>query len=303
MRLAPRGAIDVGSNTVRLLVARPADHSVRPLLETGRFVRLGQGVDETGMLQPERAEIAMRTIGTLIDKADAAGAEQVHAFATSAVRDAANGPHFVEWIHEHTGIDIEILSEYREGELTYLGATLGLTLPGVTIVADLGGRSTEIVAADPSGVGWVCSLPIGSGRLTEGFITHDPPRRAELRDIAEHVSDTVRTLPRTRARTLVLTGGTARQIGRILHAGELPVRIDRSQLDRTLTILREQGVRKIVQRYSIRPERAEVLPAGIQALQAIARYYRPDAIVVTRQGIREGVIVDSLRREGRWSAA
>jgi exopolyphosphatase/guanosine-5'-triphosphate,3'-diphosphate pyrophosphatase len=306
----PRAALDVGSNTVRVLVARPAGRGVQPVLEKGIFVRLGQGVDEIGRLNRERVDAALAAVGALVDDARSAGADAIHMVATSAVRDATDGLDFAAAVRRGTEIEVEILPERREGELTYLGATLGLSLPGDTIVADLGGRSTEIVAAGPAGPRWVQSLPLGSGRLMDGFIRRDPPRRSELSDLAGHVDDALRLAPRPRAHTLILTGGTSRQIPRILglspsgrRAAETDVYLDRFGIDEAAATACSMRAEKVSRRFGVRPERAAVLPAGLWALRQIARHYRPEVIVVTRRGLREGVLVESFRSDGIALAA
>jgi exopolyphosphatase/guanosine-5'-triphosphate,3'-diphosphate pyrophosphatase len=306
----PRAALDVGSNTVRLLVARPAGEGIHPLLDRGHFIRLGQGVDEAGRLNPNRAEAARAAISALVAEAEALGTDRVRAVATSAVRDAADGRAFVAAVLDQAGIDVEILSARREGELTYVGATLGLPLSGETIVADLGGRSTEIVAVASSGRLRVQSLPLGSGRLTDVFIRRDPPRRAELRHLADHVKDVLHLTPRRRVQTLILTGGTARQISRVLglnptgrRGRPTHLRLTLSQLDDAAAAVCDMPVDKAVRRFGVRPERAVVLPAGLTALREIARRYRPEGIIFTHRGLREGVLVESFRRDGESLAA
>jgi exopolyphosphatase/guanosine-5'-triphosphate,3'-diphosphate pyrophosphatase len=310
MRTPPRAALDVGSNTCRLLVARPAGKGVQPLIARGAFVRLGQGIDETGHLHPERIDAALAALSSLMDEAMSAAASRIHAIATSAVRDAANGEAFVNVVRRQTGIDLEILSAYQEGELTYLGATCALSLPGETIVVDLGGRSTEIVAADPAGVRWVHSLPLGSGRLMDAFVQRDRPRRAELRNLADHVDDALELAPRLRAHTVVLTGGTARQITRVLglgalgrHGSEVQTRLDPGRIDDAAARVSNLRVDRISRTFGVRPERAAVLPAGLWALRQIVRHYRPKVVIVTRSGLREGVLVESFRRDGELLAA
>src|SRR5579859_7994294 len=134
---APRAVLDVGSNTIRLLVARLGDAALEPILDQSEFVRLGREVDRTGRLQEDRQQVGVRTIGELALQARINGADGVRAIATSAVRDAENGPEFVQRVKDATGVEIEIISGEREAELTYRGAVLGLDVRHGVIVCDL----------------------------------------------------------------------------------------------------------------------------------------------------------------------
>src|SRR5215467_12246573 len=111
---APRAVLDVGSNSIRLLVARPAEDAVMPIHEEGEHVRLGHKVDRTGVLCPDRAEAALQAIERLAGRARSLGAADLVAVATSAVRDAENGRRFIRRVRTRTGVHLKILSGRRE---------------------------------------------------------------------------------------------------------------------------------------------------------------------------------------------
>jgi len=290
----PSAVLDVGSNTIRLLVARPQNNELFPLLDQSEFVRLGKGVDATGKLDPERIQAGVEAIQKLAGEAHALGAQSVVAIATSAVRDATNGPQFIRQVREATGIETEIISGDREAYLTYLGATMGLSIESGAVVCDLGGGSAELVHANASGMVWATSAKLGSGRLTERLVHHDPPQSDELDAVSAHVVEVLKRLPEASGDTVIFTGGTATHMA-ILHGP-----YDHNQgltlqgMDRVMEIIATNAARDLVARYRIKPERAEVLPAGITALRAIAGYYDADNIVITTRGIREGALVDLL---------
>jgi exopolyphosphatase/guanosine-5'-triphosphate,3'-diphosphate pyrophosphatase len=291
----PHAVLDVGSNSIRLLVAHPAEMSVRPIHEEGEFVRLGHAVDRTGVLQPDREKAALRAIERLADRAKALGAEQVVAVATSAVREAENGPRFIRRVRTRTGIDLQVLSGHREAEMVYLGATLGMPLAGPTLIVDLGGGSAEVIGADRDGLRWARSLPLGCGRLTDRLIAHDPPANRELAAVEEYVLAVLDDLPAMTPEKIILTGGTANRIARLLGSDKHLTPVKGQQLDRLLRLGRKCCSRTLVRRYRMRTERAAVFAAGVCVLRAIVQAYGAPEVVVTRSGFREGTLIDSLR--------
>lgn len=306
----PYAVLDVGSNTIRLLVARPQQGELEQLLDLSEFVRLGLGVDKTGELRPDRKQAALEAIETLANRARSVGAKHIVAFATSAVRDAANGEDFIRRVKETAGVEVEIISGDREAYLTFLGATMGLDIGAGAIICDLGGGSAELIHADASGMRWATSEPLGSGRLTERFVHHDPPTPEEHDQLAAYVRSVLQRLPRpgtsltprrggvpaAQVELAVFTGGTATHVAIIAGLQGTVETTVPTTLDRVVDILTSHPASEIVSRYNIKEERAKVLPAGAMALQTIAQYYHADRIVISRHGIREGAILDSLDR-------
>lgn len=147
---------------------------------------------------------------------------------------------------------------------------------------------------------WARSLPLGSGRLSERFVRHDPPIAAEQEEIRMFVTSRLRELPPARADTAVLTGGTARHVAYLARREGSRVRLDFGELDEVQRLACSMPAPDLVERYGVDPERARVLPAGITALQAVVTFYDAARIVISVQGIREGTIVDYLERTGQW---
>jgi len=286
------GALDIGSNTIRLLVARAEGRRLQTVLDLSEFVRLGAGVAETHLLEPQRMDRAVRVIGRFADDAHANGAERVAAVATSAVRDAENGEELLDRVRRETGLDVRVISGDEEARLTFLGATGDLDLSGPTVTADVGGGSGEVIASRDKEILWARVLPIGGGRLTERFFRKDPPRPEEREELVTHVHDLLKGLPAFRANHAVLVGGSARHIPRLLDKETDEISLD--DLDEVLGILAHYPAGRIADRYGIQPARAEVLPAGIQVLDAIVTFYGATRITIATGGIREGMIVDML---------
>jgi exopolyphosphatase / guanosine-5'-triphosphate,3'-diphosphate pyrophosphatase len=292
---APKAALDIGSNTIRLLVTRFSNGDLVPIEDASEFVRLGKGVHASGELQEDRMVSAIEAIGELIAKAKALGADEVITVATSAVRDASNRTAFVRRVHDETGVRVRILSGEEEARLTYLGATLGIPIEGGAVVCDLGGGSAEVIFATSSGIEWATSLQLGSGRLTEQFVHHDPPQPGELEQVRQYTQGLLRDLPPAEAAATVLTGGTATHIAVLLGKSGDVVQLGLEDLEHVLAVVSSQSADRIVEEYEVRRERAEVLPAGVAAAAAIVDFYETEHTTITRRGIREGAIVDSVR--------
>lgn len=293
-------ALDIGSNTIRLLVASPEGCELRPLLDLSAFVRLGSGVDRTGVLDPVRQERALKAVLELTEEARKLGVSGIRAVATSAVRDARNGPEFVQRLRREAGVEVEIVSGEEEARLTFLGATLGVPLDDGLLVFDIGGGSGEIIAAHDGEMAWAKELPLGSGRLTERFVEHDPPETAELQAVGDYVRVLLEKLPAAHPKKLVGTGGTAKHIPLLLGLEGWPIEITAIQLGEASEILTTSRHVDVAERFGIEPERAPVLPAGVQTIRTICEIYGIGKLMITLNGIRQGMIVDQLMSEGRW---
>src|SRR2546421_3178598 len=198
MRVA---AVDLGTNSTRLLVADVLDGHVEELGRETKITRLGEGVDTRRRLLPLPIARVRNVLTDFRSSAERLGVERTLAIATSAVRDAENGEAFLGEIEWSYGFETRLLSGHDEALLTFRGVTADRLLQADTVVVDLGGGSTELVAGGPEGVRWHDSLDIGSVRLTERFLHSDPPTQEELDDaaaavrtlLAERVPDEVRS--------------------------------------------------------------------------------------------------------------
>ncbi len=286
----PVAALDIGSNTIRLLVACQDGDTLIPLQDSSEFVRLGKGVAADGKLAEDRIAAAITAIKSLLEQAAGLNARDVTVFATSAVRDSANRDEFVTRVHAETGAEMRVLSGDEEARLTFLGATLGRPLTSATLVCDLGGGSSELIFATPRGIQWATSLQLGSGRLTELFVHHDPPQADEVQKIETHVRRLLESLPASEVHHAVFTGGTATHIA--LLAGKQGPRVDisRNELLQVKKIVLTHASADVAETYRVRPERAEVLPSGCTAVLAIVDFFHTDGMTVTSGGIREGAI-------------
>ncbi|MEA2508230.1 MAG: exopolyphosphatase / guanosine-5-triphosphate,3-diphosphate pyrophosphatase, partial [Actinomycetota bacterium] len=168
-------AVDLGTNSTRLLVADVDDGKVIDVARETRITRLGEGVDERRRLLPVPVARVRNVLSDFRRTAEALGAERTLAIATSAVRDAENGEAFLGEVEWSYGFATRLLSGHDEAMLMFRGVTSERTLDSGTMIVDIGGGSTEVVAGGPDGVRWHESLDIGSVRITERFLSSDPP--------------------------------------------------------------------------------------------------------------------------------
>ncbi len=185
MRVA---AIDIGTNSTRLLVADVgAGEAVEAVRRCSRVTGLGRGVEVSGQLATEHIEGVYAAVGDYIAAAAELEAERVVAFATSAVRDAANGDAFLAELRERFSLDARVLDGAREAQLTYRGARTGGHVGAHTLVVDIGGGSTELIIGSGAEPEFHASLQAGVVRHSERHVHADPPRTEELEALSDDI--------------------------------------------------------------------------------------------------------------------
>jgi exopolyphosphatase/guanosine-5'-triphosphate,3'-diphosphate pyrophosphatase len=277
-------AVDLGTNTTRLLVAEIVGGRLRELRRETRITRLGEGVDARRRLLPVAVARTRNVLAAYRREASRLGAERVLLVATSAVRDAENGEALLGEIEWSYGFATRLLSGDEEAELTRRG--VGATLPG-TLVVDVGGGSTELILDDLH-----VSVDVGSVRHTERFLPSDPPRPDELEACASAVRA---ELPRLVPERAVGVAGTITTLAALdLDLAEYErERVDghrltltgaRAQLDRLAALPLAQ--RRLVP--ALEPERAPVIVAGAIVLVEVLARYGLEAIEVSERDLLDG---------------
>src|SRR6476646_2723611 len=181
-------AIDIGSNTTRVLVAEPQDGQLRKVMEQRAYTRIGKASRHDGAIDLAKIDEVAEVVATQVRLAQEIGSQAIRTVATAASREAANKNEIVSEINRVAGVDVEILSEHEEGRLAFIGATktLGHPVDGDIGVVDVGGGSSEVILGTVSeGVREVKSFKIGSGSLADDFIANDPPSPSEIRAIRD----------------------------------------------------------------------------------------------------------------------
>jgi exopolyphosphatase/guanosine-5'-triphosphate,3'-diphosphate pyrophosphatase len=295
----PLAAIDIGTNTVRLLIARPRlDGGLERLTDRAVTVRLGQGVDASGRLAPDRMERAAAAVAELAAEARAAGVAAIPVLATSAVRDAANRAELLALVRERAGLDVDVIDGEREAQLTFRGALLGRPMAGRRLVVDIGGGSTEVIAARDGEIVAARSLQIGSGRLTERCLPTDPPTADEVQTARQMAAALVSELESAPAEAAVWVGGTGSTALRLTRREPADDRVTRAMLRALLADLLAVPAATFAADGRVEPERARILPGGIIIMEALMDRFRLDEASVSQGGIREGALLELLERSG-----
>ncbi|WP_436523738.1 Ppx/GppA phosphatase family protein [Actinoplanes sp. HUAS TT8] len=296
MRVA---AIDCGTNAVRLLIADVDGDRLTDVVRTMEIVRLGEGVDRTGMLAPaaiERTRLALVGYAAEIERSKAVA---VRMCATSASRDASNAQDFRDMVRGVLGIDPEVITGEEEATLSFLGAVKGLSAPGPFLVFDLGGGSTEFVTGTDT-VERALSVDIGCVRMTERHLHGDPPTAEELaaaeKDVTAAVDTALAAVDGRAARTLVGLAGTVTTVAAL--AQDLPeydsARIHHSEIGRAevTRVTEELLAMTVEQRLALpvmHPGRADVIGAGALIMRIILERSGHDTVIASEHDILDGI--------------
>lgn len=295
-------AIDIGTNSVLLLIAEVRGAAIEPVLERATITRLGQGVDETRTLAPEAVERTLACLSTYAEDVRAHAPDALLVVGTSAMRDAQGGASFRQRAGQILGVEPRVASGDEEAELTFLGALAGLPARGDVLVFDVGGGSTEIIAGDAArGPRDKISLDIGSVRLTERHVRSDPPTSGELERVREDVRRALATVPFQPAGHVVGVAGTVTTIaafaknivpydGALVHGAELSAaEVARAGIDLGKLTLEERT--RIA---AIDPKRADVIVAGTLLVDELLRFCSAASMTVSDRGVRWGLVVRAL---------
>jgi exopolyphosphatase/guanosine-5'-triphosphate,3'-diphosphate pyrophosphatase len=301
------GVLDVGSNTVHLLVV-DAHHGAHPVPQTSEksVLRLAEQMDDRGKITRAGADHLIRTVRNAVASASAMSCEDLIAFATSAVRDASNAGAVLSRVYTETGVTLEVLTGEEEAVLTFLAVRrwYGWSA-GRLLMVDVGGGSLEIATGVDEEPDVAVSLPLGAGRLTRAWLTNDPPRRRELDALREHIAEQLETPVRALQAPgfpdrVVGTSKTIRSLARL--SGAAPSSVG-PRARRTLT---DAGLRQVIAFISrmsagdlaelegVSASRSHQLIAGALVVQATMRALEVDEMDLCPWALREGVILRKL---------
>jgi exopolyphosphatase / guanosine-5'-triphosphate,3'-diphosphate pyrophosphatase len=284
-------AIDIGSNTTRVLVAEPDGGQLRKVMEQRAYTRIGKASQHDGAIDAEKVAEVAEVVATQVRLAEEVGAEAIRTVATAAIREAANREEVIAEINRVAGVEVEVLSEHEEGRLAFIGATktLGHPVEGDIGVVDVGGGSSEVVLGSVTdGVRAVHSFKIGSGSLADDFLANDPPSPSELRAVREHIAEFFDGVEFEQPGQAVAVGGSATSLRTLVGAV-----LEYETLERAIRVLTGDPTLEVAKRFELDPRRVRILPTGVVLLEKLSELLG-QPLQIGKGGLREGIILDLL---------
>jgi len=308
-------AVDIGSNSVRLKIARLQAGRLRALHEDREVTRLGAGVFGSGFLTPDSMAETVKVLRRFHRATQQIVTDKVRVVATSALRDARNSQAFLEWVRSATGWWVEIVSGVEEARLIHLGLVAGSRVDAApTLMMDLGGGSCELTVSHQGHIRDAVSLPLGAVRLTNEFLRHDPVRKGELKRlrgfVTREANRVVDRIAAAKIKNVIATSGTAAALAAVashLRRGRSRQRniVSRGEMTRIAKRLARLPVAERRKIEGIGPRRAEIIVAGAAVYHELLDRLHLKAFRYSPLGLRDGILAqmaadyDRSTRSGR----
>jgi exopolyphosphatase / guanosine-5'-triphosphate,3'-diphosphate pyrophosphatase len=294
-------AVDIGSNSVRLKIARLQGQRLRPIHEDREVTRLGEGVFRTGFLTPESIAETVKVLRRFHRATQQVVTDSVRVVATSALRDARNSQAFLEWVRSATGWRVEIISGLEEARLIHLGLVSSRRVDASTaLMIDLGGGSCELTVSGRGHIRDTVSLPLGAVRLTDEFLGHDPPRKGELKRlrgfIAREVDRISHRITSARVKNVIATSGTAAALAatashlRKNTSSRQRAAVSSAEMTRIAKLLARLPVAERRKIEGIGPKRAEIIVAGALVYHELLERCHLKGFRYSPLGLRDGLL-------------
>src|SRR6184192_526540 len=295
MRLA---ALDIGSNTVHVLVADVVRGKLEDVAHYVEMPELGPHVARTGVIGA-RGKVALRAVRKVLAQAGAHGYDELVACATQAVRQARDGVAFAGQASGVVGAPVRILSARREAQLSFLGAASRHASGREWALVDLGGASTEVVIARGGTMLRSAVLAIGSGVLAATYLS-DPPRPEERARLRKAALRELAQAPDGDVERLVATGGTASNLPSVLARRNAPAVLTSADLLACEVRLDRRRAAHLAGEIGVPANRVKAMRAGVEALLLFLDWYGLTVLHVSHEGLRHGMLLEYLERGGDW---
>jgi exopolyphosphatase/guanosine-5'-triphosphate,3'-diphosphate pyrophosphatase len=303
MSRRPGAAIDLGSTSVHLLIARPDRTGLLVLDDESTFLGLGAAADGPGVLGPAGRATLASTVGEYVDRARDVGVVEPIVIGTEPLRRLTDATRIVADVSARTGVPLSVLEHEEEALLTLVGLTAGNAVRNDLLVVDIGGGSSELVEIGPERLAKAAGVPLGAGRLTRRIVDRDPPTRDHFAALTQAAREAIDWTPTRPPEEVIFVGGTATNLLKLLRRAGDPDRddrLDRAALDAARGIIASGPAELLGATYGIREARIRLLAGGASIIEAILERVGADFGRVVDTGIREGAIIAAERAGSGW---
>ena len=291
------GVVDIGSNTVHLLVARTNGRHVDPLVDVSEGLRLGEDVNYAGALSNEKLGELVDTLGRFRDQALRENVSEIHLLATQAIRTASNRAEVVKEIEDRLDVPVDILTPAQEAEFAFLGADVACPSVGPQVMVDIGGGSLQVAVGQNGEVWDSVSLPLGASRVASQFLPSDPPTYLEEALLVTYLAQTLPQalpLPDTTITGVLGVGGTLRRTPALMDLRVSDI-YPQDAVEMMLAMVRGRSTADIATTYDLKPERARLLMPALLVLREVLQGYENPPLIMSPYGVREGAILSLAR--------
>ncbi len=295
------GTIDIGTNSMRLLVADYLEGTIKNRKKYVNTTRIGQGVDKEGFIQEEALERNLKALEEFYNLSKEEGCEKIYCMGTSALRDAKNGNLFVELAKARTGIDVEVIDGKEESFLGFSGVLQGIEDKDKILVIDIGGGSTEFIVGGENGIEFSKSENVGALRMTEKFLKEDPINKDEIISMEEfiekEINQTIEYIKQKNIKKVIGIGGTITSVSAMNQELEVYSMdkihnsvVNKSEIDNILQKLIKMTLddKKLLK--GLQPKRADIITAGVKILEIIMNKLEISQIIISEYDNLEGLM-------------
>jgi exopolyphosphatase / guanosine-5'-triphosphate,3'-diphosphate pyrophosphatase len=293
-------AIDIGSNSVHVLVAAVSDDAgLETLLDENLQAGLGLVVDRQGRLGATARRATVAVVADFALLADDMGADRILLMGTQPLRRATDRSLLRREIRAALGLELVVLSHAQEAALTLLGVTGGASVDAPLLVMDVGGGSSEVILITPGATPVVGAVAVGSSRLAAAVVTHDPPTPDEIAELRSRAAAFAEGLPVGAPGSGIVSGGSGTNVSRLLSRERTtPVTLD--DLAAGLALLQTSAAIDVSAATGLTERRVRQLAAGIALVEALMLRYGLSVTAVSDAGLREGAVLAAERLGSTW---
>jgi exopolyphosphatase/guanosine-5'-triphosphate,3'-diphosphate pyrophosphatase len=299
----PGAAIDLGSTSVHLLIARTDRTGLEVLDDESTFLGLGAAVDGPGALGPAGRATLASTVGAYVDRARDVGVVEPIVMGTEPLRRLSDATRIVADVSARTGVPLAVLEHEEEALLTLVGLTAGRAVRSDLLVVDIGGGSSEVVEIGPERLARPAGVRLGAGRLTRGIVDRDPPTPEQFRALTEAAREAFDWTPSRPPAEVIFVGGTPTNLLKLLRRArdaERDDRLDHAALDEARAIVASAPAELLAATYGLREARIRLLAAGAAIIEVVLDRMGASSGRVVDTGIREGAIIAADRAGSGW---